>query len=144
MLDVMRLAAAWLGMTMLAATGPCTEGSEFEPPLCPTGLPPVASLRIELQGAAVWTDPGGASCRQFQLSGQQVRRFFQDARRVDAAAVHHTLPESPCSVLGRVVFADGSAGSWRLDQFELCWLDRVGSNQMVLYCRSCRLRPWAQ
>ena len=137
------LVAAWLGVTVLAAAGPCTPGGEFEPSLCPTGLPPVASVRIEQQGVAVWTDPTEASCRGFRLSEGQVRRFFRDARRAEAEAVHYTLPESPCSVLGRVVFEDGSTGSWRLDRFGLGWLDRTGG-RMVLYCRSCRRFPWTQ
>ncbi|WP_458095905.1 hypothetical protein [Roseomonas sp. WA12] len=138
------LVAAWLGMTVLAAAGSCTAGDEFEPPLCPTGLPPVTSVRIEKQGVAIWTDPDGASCRGFRLSERQVRRFFRNARQAEAAAVHYTLPESPCSVLGRVMFADGSAGSWRLDRFGLGWLDRAGSGRMVLYCRGCRTAPWTQ
>lgn len=58
---------AWLGVTLLTG-GLCTKGGEFEPPLCPTGLPLVASVRIEQQGVAVWTAPGGPSCRRFRLS----------------------------------------------------------------------------
>lgn len=136
------LGAAWLGMAVLAAA-PCTPGSEFEPSLCPTGLAPVASLRIERQGVAVWNDPTEAPCHGFRLTERQVRRFFRDARRAEAEAVHHTLPESSCSVLGRVVFTDGSAGSWRLDRFGLGWLDRAGV-RTVLYCRGCRSAPWRQ
>lgn len=141
---MVRLAAVWLGTVVLAGASPCTEGSEFEPPLCLTDLPMVASVHIEQQGVAVWKEPGGPSCRQFRLTERQVRRFFRDARKAEAAAVHYTLPESPCSVLGQVSFLDGSAGSWRLDRFGLGWLDRAGMDRMVLYCRGCRALPWMQ
>ena len=99
-------------MMVLVAAGPCTRGTEFEPPLCPAGLPAVASLRIKQQSVAVWSPSGQQSCQQFRLSERQVGRFFRDARRAEASAVHYTLPESPCSVLGEVVFADGSVGIW--------------------------------
>ena len=141
---MVRLLAVLLGTIVLAGAGPCTDGSEFEPPLCPPGLPPIASVRIERQGVAIWTEPDGASCRQFRLSERQVRRFFRDARQAEAEAVHHTLPESPCSALGQVVFANGSVGSWRLDRYGLGWLDRPDGRKMVLYCRECRTFPWQQ
>jgi hypothetical protein len=141
---VISVMVAWMGMTVLAAAGPCTEGTEFEPSLCPSNLPGVQSVQIEQQGVTLWADPDRRSCHPFQLTEQQVRRFFRDARQAEAEGVHHTLPESPCSVLGRVTFTDGSTGSWRLDQFGLGWLERAGQERMVLYCPDCTEPPWAQ
>ena len=130
---------------LLASTGPCSAGSEFEPPLCPTGLPPVARLHVTAQGVTRWKEAAPApDCPRFRLTEAQAKRFFRHARRADARDVHYTLPESACVVRGSIVFADGTHGRWQVDSFALGWLDRPHHSRLTPYCRSCQRAPWMQ
>jgi len=132
-------------LALLASPGPCSVGSEFMPPLCPTGLPPVASVRITAQGVTRWQETNlPPDCPRFHLNEAQAKRFFRHARRAEARDVHYTLSESPCVVRGNIVFSDGSRGNWQIDSLAVGWLDRPRHPRLTLYCRSCRSAPWMQ
>lgn len=129
----------------MAIQSGCTAGDEFRPPLCPTGLPAIAEVRVEQHGVTRWRNDGDEPpCALFIVDDADMRRFFRRARQADPRDVHATLPESACAVRGSVRFADGSEGQWQVNRYGLGWLDRQGRDRLTLYCRTCRTRPWSQ
>lgn len=130
-------------LALLTSAGPCSAGGEFEPQLCPTGLPRVVSVHIVAQGITRWKDPDPApDCPHFRMTEAEAKYFFRHARSADPREVHYALPESACVVRGSVTFADGSHGSWQVDSFALGWLDRPRRPRLTLYCRRCQSAPW--
>lgn len=125
------------------AEGGCTPGSEFEPRTCPLALPRIAHLTI-LRNAAKSiqeTDPA-VSCGGFRLTPKLARRYLTHAKTVDANDAHHTLDWSPCSASGEVRFADGRRGHWHIEQLRAGTLKIGDADEQILYCPSCKLKPF--
>lgn len=130
---------------MLSAMTGCTPGGEFEPRLCPTGLPKVVAVHVEQDGIALWQETDGEPrCAGFRPTPSDIRRFLALAGSADRREVHFTLPESPCVARGRVRFVDGGSGRWQVDRMGNGLLDRPGRARVTLYCRRCRSSPWNQ
>jgi len=128
--------AAW-------ADSACTPGTEFEPSTCSLELPRITRVTI-LRNAAKSSqeaDPA-VSCKAFALTPKLVRRYLRDARTVDANDAHHTLDWSPCSASGEVHLADGRRGHWHIEQLRAGTLKIGDADEQVLYCASCKLRPF--
>ena len=129
-------AAAW-------AEEPCTPGSEYEPRTCLLELPRITRVTI-LRNAAKSNqelDPA-VSCGGFKLTPKLVRRYLTHAKTVDPNDAHHTLDWSPCSASGEVRFADGRSGRWHIEQLRAGTLKIGGAEEQILYCPSCRIRPF--
>lgn len=136
------VSALILALAMAADTH-CTHGGEDEPPLCPTHLPAISAVTIEQTGARAYAESGGpASCAVFRPTRAQVRRYLTEARSTDAQSADATLDRSPCYSSGQVRFADGRAGRWKIEQLRVGSLVLTGRQPMLLYCRTCRMRPF--
>jgi hypothetical protein len=125
------------------AEGGCTAGSEFEPRTCPLELPRITRITI-LRNAAKSiqeTDPA-VSCGGFKLTPTLVRRYLTHAKTVDANDAHHTLDWSPCSASGEVRFADGRRGRWHIEQLRAGTLKIGDADEQVVYCASCKFKPF--
>lgn len=134
-------------MLLLALASPaqagCTRGTEAEPPLCPTHLPALRSVTITATGARAYAEPDGPrSCAPFRPSMTQVRRFLVIARTTDARSADATLDRSPCFAGGVARFADRRTAVWRIEQLGMGTLTFAGRPPMLLYCRTCRARPF--
>ncbi len=131
-----------LGAALASATS-CTKGSEFEPPLCPTHLPPIAALTIERVGARAYPETDGQPpCARFRPSRAQIVKFLTSARTTDPQSADATLDRSPCYASGTARFANGSVGRWRVEQLRAGTLDLPRRETMLLYCKECRERPF--
>ncbi len=130
-------------VALASATTACTPGSEYEPPVCPIRLPAIAALAIERTGAQAYREPGGpASCSSFRPTSDQIKAFLAKAGSVDPQAADATLDRSPCFASGRVRFADGRVARWRAEQLRVGTLAFPGRAEMLLYCRTCRAKPF--
>lgn len=138
-------AALGLAASLAQANDGCSAGSEFEPRLCPSGLPAIKQVVILQNGmkSAQETNPA-VRCDDFKLSVRQVRQFLTQAGEVDKQDALHQLDWSPCYASGEVHFKDGRVGLWQISQFRQGSV-RLGEGEPVyLYCPACRARPFKQ
>lgn len=113
------------------------------PPLCPLALPAIAKITITENGAKSPAEKDPAvTCADFSVQGELVRRYLSLAQVTNENDAHHTLDWSPCYASGRIVFIDGSAGTWTLSQSRTGWLTTAGEKTMVLYCPQCTFKPF--
>jgi hypothetical protein len=121
----------------------CLPGSEFEPRTCPLELPRITRVTIlrNASKSSQEADPA-VSCKAFTLTPKLVRRYLVHARTVDANDAHHTLDWSPCSASGELHFADGRRGLWHIQQLRAGALKIGGADEQILYCPSCKLKPF--
>ncbi len=121
----------------------CTEGSEFEPPLCPVALPRIQHVSIIENGATSPAEPEStATCSRFRLTESQVRRYFAKARSANPSDVHYTLDWSPCSASGTLVFQNGKAARWSITQSRAGSLTMDNGEEITLYCPTCKFKPF--
>jgi hypothetical protein len=143
---VMRILLAFVLLvathTAYSADG-CIEGSEYEPRLCPLNLPKVVSLSITNNAvkAQAETDPA-VSCKSFQVSERQVRKFLKLAKLANGGDTHSTLDWSPCYASGEVLFSDGRSAHWYAEQYQSGSLTFEGSDELILYCPQCKFKPF--
>lgn len=137
------LALLCLFTTTGQASGGCTPGTEFEPPLCPIELPAIRRVIITQNAAKspAEQDPS-VRCAGFRLAPSTVRKYLVRARATTARDAHFTLAWSPCYATGKVIFDDGRVGRWNIDQFRLGTLAVEGAEPEVLYCPDCEFKPF--
>ncbi len=130
--------------TSLATAGSnCTSGTEFEPPLCPLHLPKIAKVTILTNAAKSPAETDSSvSCSNFVINHSQVRRFLARAKTTTPREAHYTLDWSPCYATGEVFFKDGRKGRWSVDQFRAGSLKIDESDELTLYCPTCRFKPF--
>ncbi|MDO7840890.1 hypothetical protein [Sphingomonas immobilis] len=125
--------SAFLLLALAGAHPSCTEGTEEVPPLCPANIPAIRAVIVERSGKGDHIeDDERLDCSSFRLSAPEVRRYFRDARRVNPQAADATLDRSPCYVAGRVTFANGQTGKWRIEQYKVGRLT-IGKRSLLLY-----------
>lgn len=137
------LAAAAVPMLAQAGGEGCTQGSEFEPPLCPLQLPKIARITVTESAirSAALADPA-VDCKAFVPTPAMVRRYLTRARTTSERDAHFTLDWSGCSARGEVAFTDGRRGQWSVDQGRLGSLTLGDAPPLTLYCRSCTFAPF--
>jgi len=125
------------------AEGGCMPGSEFEPRTCPLELPRITRVTIlrDAVKSIQETDPA-VSCSGFKLTPKLVRRYLGHAKGVDPNEAHHTLDWSPCFASGEVSFADGRRGQRHIEQLRSGTLKIGDADEQILYCPSCKFRPF--
>lgn len=127
-----------------AAPAPqCTPASEFQPAVCPTGLPKIRSVTIATNAATAYADADEPKCDSFRLDPKIVTGYLTRAGKVDPQEAHHTLDVSPCHATGTVRFGDGSSGEWRIDRYRVGHLTRKGQPDLMLFCPDCKAKPFA-
>jgi len=125
------------------ATGGCTAGSEFEPPLCPLELPPIQKVKVVRNAVKSEAETNPAvRCGAFRLTPALVRRYLSQAKTTTANAAHHTLDWSPCYATGRLTFADGRSAEWSIDNLRSGSLTIEGAEPVTLYCPACGFKPF--
>jgi hypothetical protein len=126
------------------ASGRCTAGTEFEPPLCPLKLPKVKRITITDNAAKSPAEPDASvSCEHFRINENHVRRFLSRAKTASARDAHYTLDWTPCYAAGEIEFEDGRKGRWSVDQFRSGSLSFDNTQDaLTLYCPSCRFAPF--
>jgi hypothetical protein len=125
------------------ANDKCTEGSEFEPALCPIRLPEITAIQIQENGAkAAASQDQNVDCSDFKLDAKQVQRFFSLATEADERDAHYTLDWSPCYASGTLTFADGKTAHWSINQFRTGTLAIDDVTRMFLYCPKCDFKPF--
>jgi hypothetical protein len=128
---------------LLTAAG-CTAGTEYTPPLCPTGLPAIRSITIERSGYAAGPvgDPS-IRCSTFRPTPAQVRAYLTKARRVpDFRSADATIDMVPCRARGSVTFANGRRGKWEVEQARFGNIVVPGRSKMLLYTVARLGRPF--
>ena len=121
----------------------CTKGSEYEPSLCVLSLPRISQLTIVENAAKSPAEKDSSvSCDNFSIKEKQVRRYFAKAKATNVNDAHHTLDWSPCYASGKIVFRDGRSGLWSIDQYRVGSLVIDDGNAIVLYCPSCKFKPF--
>jgi len=129
--------------TKTLASGGCTKGSEYEPPLCPLLLPKIASVHIEENGAkAVSSQDSDVDCSTFKLDVKSVRRFLSRAKQANESDAHHTLDWSPCYSSGTLTFTSGKTAHWSINQLRTGSLAIDGGPRVFLYCPTCAFNPF--
>ena len=126
-----------------AAHNRCSVGTELMPPLCPTDLPPVQTVRIveNASKSPAETAPS-VSCAAFRVDENAVRRYFELARSINENDAPHTLDYSPCQASGEVVFENGQSGRWTVTQARSGTLAMTGRETLILYCPDCGFEPF--
>lgn len=142
------LIGCWLALALappvaLAGSDGCTQGSQFEPPLCPLTLPRITRLSVTENAvrSPAASDPA-LDCKRFVLTPAQVRRYLARAKTTSERDAHFTLDWSGCSARGEIRFADGRQGSWSIDQGRLAQLTIGDAPALTLYCRRCAFGPF--
>lgn len=137
------LSLALFAADLSLANGGCTNGSEFEPALCPIRLPKVRLVHIEDNGAkASASEDQDVDCSSFRMNETTVRRFFARAKEANESDAHHTLDWSPCYASGTLVFSGGKTAHWSINQMRSGSLAVDGETGMFLYCPTCNFKPF--
>jgi hypothetical protein len=140
----------WLWMTAACASpGACAEATQWQPRLCPAGLPQVRAVTVLEQGRGSEQASGSgqpfADCSKFTLSPALVRRYFTAAQRVVDARGESAVERGPCHATGTLRFADGRRAQWRIEQIGSATLQIAGdAAPITLACPRCRFAPFAQ
>ena len=123
----------------------CTKGSDFEPPLCAMHLPKISKISIVENAAKSPIEKDATiDCGGFTLSEAQVRRYLSFAKSANESDAHHTLDWSPCYASGKVIFADGTRGTWTISESRTGSLAMDGGKDIFLYCPTCTFKPFWQ
>ncbi|MFT3930653.1 MAG: hypothetical protein QM709_10205 [Spongiibacteraceae bacterium] len=121
----------------------CTEGSEFEPPLCPSAYTKVAEVKIIKNAEKLAADKSSdINCDGFVLTEPLVRKYFELAKTTNENDAHHALDWSPCISKGQIIFADGKSGVWEINQFRVGSLTVSDKKKVVLFCPQCVFPPF--
>lgn len=128
--------AIGLMLALAAAAQGCRTLDEDGARLCPAHLAAVRRVRVERVGVQRWHDPDEPPCRGFRPAAADVRRYLARAERTDAGSLHHALPESGCIATGRVGFAGGRSGTFRVDRYGNMRLT-IGRRVHLLHCAGC-------
>ena len=121
----------------------CQPPTEFAPRLCTVPLPAITRVVVERDAQASSADSAVFSdCSRFKLSPRQVRRFFASARRIDDPNPEHAMDRGPCYAEGRVAFADGREGLWRIEQIGSATLSIGDAARLALMCVRCNWPPF--
>lgn len=125
------------------ASEACTQGSEYEPSLCPLNLPGIEKISIEENAAKspAEKDPT-IICSEFKLTERQVRRYFRNAKSVSENDAHYTLDWSPCYTSGKMEFSDGRHGIWSINQFRMGTLVMSNGEKFIQFCPKCQFKPF--
>ena len=140
------LAAVLVVASTTAASAPrCTQGTEFEPPLCRLALPAIERVDITENAAkeSVETDPS-VDCSGFVVTEAVIRRYLARAKEVPKGAGHATLDWSACHASGTVVFKGGQVARWSVSAFRVGSLVVDGQEARTLFCPTCHDKPFAQ
>lgn len=138
------LAAFFLSLSAGASfAAECTQGSEFEPPLCPLVLPKIDQVSIvENAAKSPVENSDSVDCSGFSINEAQVRRYLSEAKTTSEREAHRTLDWSPCYASGKVSFRDGRSGEWSVTPSRAGSLVIGDGKKQVLYCPRCRFRPF--
>lgn len=121
----------------------CQPRTEFVPSLCTISLPAITRVVVERDAQASSGDGAALSdCTRFRLSPRQVRRFLASARRIDDPNPEHAVDRGPCHAEGRVGFADGREGRWRIEQVGSATLAIGDAAPLALMCDRCNWPPF--
>ena len=121
----------------------CQPRTEFVPPLCTVSLPAITRVVVERDAQASSANAAVLSdCTRFKLSPRQVRRFFALARRIGDPNPEHVVDRGPCHGEGRVAFADGREGRWRIEQIGSATLSIGDAAPLALMCVRCNWPPF--
>jgi len=143
MVDYLLVAFLFVTIRTSFAANTCTEGSEFEPPLCPLVLPWIEKVTITENAAKAFPEQNiSVTCTSFSIKEAQVRRYFSKAKITNENDAHYTLDWSPCYARGKIFFSDGRTGDWRLNQFQMGSLVINKGRKLVLYCPQCKFKPF--
>lgn len=141
MVSRLLLVLASIVLTSCASSN-CSPGSEFEPSLCASDLPPISQITIRHNAVRSAQVSEAAHCDGFAVSDVQLRMYFSAALQVDSNDAHHTLDWSPCHASGDIRFADGSVGVWSVSQTRVGSLSIAGGDAITLYCPRCTFPPF--
>lgn len=112
-------------------------GDGLTPTLHALTLPEITHLLITQDSVQVAANE--ENCKDFKLSEQNIRRYFELAEEID----HHDFTEvvewSACQATGLVSFSDGSEGNWRLQRYRAGQLTYSDGSKLYLYCKVCEL-----
>jgi len=128
--------AAW------AAPSACTEGTEYDPPLCPFQMPAIQSVTIKENAAKspMEVDPA-VDCSGFKVDERFVRRYLARAKLVPPEEGHHRLDWSACYAAGKLRLKNGQSASWYISQTKVGSITIDGQAQHRLYCPRCKDKP---
>ena len=87
-------------------------------------------------------DETAAACTRFRLTSADVAGFFAKARPVDERAYNHDLEMSPCYAAGAIRLADGTGGTWTIDEARRGLLVRRDGSRAYLFCAACSTPPF--
>lgn len=131
-------------MALLTLSTTALAGQGDGPPRVGKLLPKA----VEITKNGAWTDrisgdEGVDFCRAFVLKTQDVREFFEKARRVSERQYGHDLPAARCYAEGEVTFSNGVRGQWEIDQARRGVVVMPDGTAAYLYCSRCRTKVFA-
>jgi hypothetical protein len=120
------------------------DGGEKYGEVRPYKVTPVKKVVIKEKGK--WSKMRSSSdetpedCAKFNLKEQDVREFFQRARRVSRATYSEYLDISRCYAIGEITFANGDRGVWIIDPFRRGSLALSDGRNIYFFCTKCRAK----
>lgn len=127
-----------LALTASALNG-CRTPYDEGPTLCPARLPALRWVAVDSVGQGTrWNTADEPPCERFRPTAADIRRFLGRAERTSSSSVHYTLAESPCHATGRLRFAGGQVGHYRITRLSLMHLTIGREPEIILYCEKCR------
>ena len=143
-----------LAVAAAAQTGNpvASEGNDKALDFKPYTITAIQSIAIEENGAfakdGYTYDEAHEMCKIFQMKEKDVRSFFRRAKQISFEEYDDPsfLYESRCYAAGKVIFANGDRGTWRIDFERRASITLADKRKFYFFCSNCRDKvfyPWS-
>lgn len=118
------------------------EDFETELPYKITLIKSVAIEKIEAWPDEGYTEETPEDCAKFKLTKQDVRDFFRRASQIDYETFYYYHLPSRCYAMGKIAFANGARGTWRIDFERRGVLNLSDGRKLYYFCSKCRSKAF--
>ena len=141
---------ACLFLYLLSATPCLAEGSELHDERNDGTVAPYKVTNIKsvvISNNAAWTDDVYTEelredCATFKLTQRDVRDYFRLAEQVDYEDYGAYRLPSRCYAAGKISFASGDRGTWRIDFERRGLLELSDGRTFYFFCSRCRFKAF--
>jgi hypothetical protein len=114
----------------------------------PIKLYEVSAIKsVVLENMGMWTDEEYSDetpevCAKFKLKNGDVSDFFRLARQIDYEMFRVHYLASRCYATGKIVFANGDQGSWKIDFERRGVLKLSDGRKLFFFCSKCKSKAF--
>ncbi len=126
-----------LPIFIISACSTVDDGTE--PKLYPLNLKGINKITITETGIkSVAGKELNISCKNFALTQENLKEYFNKAKSVSKNDYRHMLDWSPCYVRGEIFLKNGEIGKWGIHQYRGGTINFDSNKTIYMYCPTCK------